>query len=104
MWCINGFTCVYVLHVSISHMCLCLSCLYLPYVSMSFMSLSPICVCLSCLYLPYVSMSFMSLSLTCVYVLQEVDVVHQRLLAAYVALFDTHKHALGWGHKELQIV
>ena len=28
----------------------------------------------------------------------------QEILDAYVTLFETHKHALGWGDKELKIV
>jgi hypothetical protein len=29
---------------------------------------------------------------------------HQEILDAYMTLFETHKHALGWGDKELKIV
>jgi hypothetical protein len=35
---------------------------------------------------------------------EQVDKLHQLLLDTYVQLFDTHKHALGWGHKVLKIV
>ena len=32
---------------------------------------------------------------------EQVDAVHQRLLREMAELFDTHKAALGWGHKQL---
>ena len=35
---------------------------------------------------------------------EEVDMVHQEMLDAFVKLFDTHKHALGWSHRELKII
>jgi len=35
---------------------------------------------------------------------EEVSALHQEILDAYVTLFETHKHALGWGDKELKIV
>ena len=31
----------------------------------------------------------------------QVDEVHERLLVAMKELFDTHKAALGWGHKKI---
>jgi hypothetical protein len=37
----------------------------------------------------------LSLSHTC---------TQQEILDAYMTLFETHKHALGWGDKELKIV
>ena len=35
---------------------------------------------------------------------EEVDRVHAQMLGAFKTLFDTHKDALGWSHKELQII
>ena len=32
----------------------------------------------------------------------QIDAVHQRLLDAFVDLFDTHKAALGWAHKSIR--
>lgn len=34
----------------------------------------------------------------------EVDAVHNQMLEAFQTLFNTHKHALGWSHRELRIV
>lgn len=33
---------------------------------------------------------------------EQVDALHERLLAEMAALFDLHKHALGWGHKVIR--
>ena len=35
---------------------------------------------------------------------QQVDALHAQLLQAIETLFDTHKHALGWGHKTIRFV
>lgn len=35
---------------------------------------------------------------------EEIEKVHQQLLAAMVELFDQHKEAYGWGHKKLVIM
>jgi len=35
---------------------------------------------------------------------EEVDALHAQVLAAYVTMFNTHKHALGWGERELLII
>ena len=35
---------------------------------------------------------------------QQVDALHAQLLLAIAALFDRHKHALGWGHKTMRFV
>ena len=35
---------------------------------------------------------------------QQVDALHAQLLQAIETLFDTHKHALGWGHKMIRFV
>lgn len=34
---------------------------------------------------------------------EEIDAVHEELMAAMVRLFDTHKEAYGWAHKKLII-
>jgi 2-acylglycerol O-acyltransferase 2 len=35
---------------------------------------------------------------------EQVDAVHQQVLDAYVSLFETHKHALGWSERQLKLV
>ena len=35
---------------------------------------------------------------------EQVDRLHAQLLQAIEALFDRHKHALGWGHKKIRFV
>ena len=32
---------------------------------------------------------------------EQIDAVHDRLLSEMKTLFDTHKDALGWGHKKI---
>ena len=34
----------------------------------------------------------------------QVDALHERVMREIKALFDTHKAAIGWAHKELRFV